>query len=270
MPLTQLFIDTVGWRNAWIGLAVIGAGLIIPLALLFIRRQPEDMGLVPDGDNPGAPVSTQHPPAGQNRGTPEVSVDAETSWTLREAVRSSTFWRLAAVFSLVMLAVGTAGLHRIPNFVDRGLDPGLVAVATSLDAAAGGVSTFTIGFLTERIPVRFLGGLAFVSLSAAILLPIVGDEVLLMFLSFVLFGTGIGGMMLLNSFLWADYFGRAHLGSMRGFVMPMTLFFSGAGAPLAGYIRDITGTYDNIWWVSVTMLLAAAIVLVATKPPVRR
>ncbi|HEX2171948.1 MAG TPA: MFS transporter, partial [Dehalococcoidia bacterium] len=56
VPLTQVFIDAFGWRTAWILLALIGAGAIIPLSLFFVRRQPEDLGLLPDGGPP--PVST--------------------------------------------------------------------------------------------------------------------------------------------------------------------------------------------------------------------
>ena len=48
IPLTQLFIDAWGWKAAWFVLAGLGGAIVIPLAL-FVRRQPEDMGLVPDG-----------------------------------------------------------------------------------------------------------------------------------------------------------------------------------------------------------------------------
>jgi predicted MFS family arabinose efflux permease len=267
VPFTQLLIDTLGWRNAWITLAIIGAGTIILLAPLFIRRQPEDMGLSPDGDRyngiPTEQNNLQHPQTIQSTNTQGI----EVSWTLQEALHSYTFWRLTVVFSLVMLATSTAGLHRIPNFVDKGLEPGLIALAMSLDAAIGGVSTFAIGMLSERIPIRFLGSFAFLSLAIAIFLTITANSALLMFLSFALFGAGIGGMMMLNSFLWADYFGRTHLGSIRGFVMPVILFFSAVGAPLAGYIKDATGTYNNVWWVSIIVLLFAIGVLARTPPP---
>ncbi len=264
VPFTQFLIDTLGWRNAWIALAVIGAGTIILIAPLFIRRQPEDMGLSPDGgryaDMPDEQSKTQ-PQSTTNK------QDTEVSWTLQEALHSYIFWRLTAVFSLVMLAISPAGLHRVPNFVDKGLEPGLIALAMALDAAVGGVSTFAIGLLSERIPIRFLGSLAFLALAIAILLTITSDSALLMFLSFALFGAGIGGMMMLNSFLWADYFGRTHLGSIRGFVMPFILFFSAVGAPLAGYVKDITGTYNNIWWISIILLLIATGALARTPRP---
>ena len=50
VPLTQYLIDEVGWRMAWIILASMGVAVIVPLGAIFIRRQPEDMGLLPDGD----------------------------------------------------------------------------------------------------------------------------------------------------------------------------------------------------------------------------
>ena len=49
VPLTQILIDGVGWRMAWVVLAIIGVAVIVPLSAVFVRRQPEDMGLLPDG-----------------------------------------------------------------------------------------------------------------------------------------------------------------------------------------------------------------------------
>ena len=47
VALTQVLIDGTGWRGAWIYLAITSMALIIPLSLVFLRRQPEDMGLRP-------------------------------------------------------------------------------------------------------------------------------------------------------------------------------------------------------------------------------
>ena len=48
-PVTQFLIDNVGWRDAWLILAVLGTIVTLLVAVLIIRRQPEDMGLLPDG-----------------------------------------------------------------------------------------------------------------------------------------------------------------------------------------------------------------------------
>ena len=77
VPLTQLFIDTWGWRTAWIALAVLGIGVIVPLSLVLVRRQPEDMGLLPDGLSPLAgPDDTEADASAAPRQDPEVFLDS--------------------------------------------------------------------------------------------------------------------------------------------------------------------------------------------------
>lgn len=265
VPLTQILIDAFGWRQAWIYLALIGAGLIIPLSLVFVRRQPEDMGLLPDGVSPAAETSST---TNREREQPLPSAHAiERSWTRSEALRSATFWRLVFVFSVVMLATNTINVHRIPSFMDRGLDPRLISYATALDAGAAGVSTFTMGMVVQRVPARFIGAGGFLMLTLASILTIVANDHPVMFLAMITFGLGIGVQMLMQNYLWAAYFGRQHLGSIRGAVTPITLIFGGAGAPVAGYIRDYTGSYTHVWLTATVFMVVSAVVLALTPPP---
>ncbi|NQW18691.1 MAG: MFS transporter [Chloroflexi bacterium] len=260
VPLTQVFIDLWGWRIAWVVLSTMAASIIIPLSLIFLRREPEDLGLYPDGIDPNF-----HDRSGSE--SPIAPVAPEVSWTAREAMRSYAFWQLVAVFGMVALAVGTVGVHRIPAFMDRGLDPTLVSIATALDAVLAGVSTFTMGMLVSRVEARYLGAAGFSFLAIASVLTIYATTLPIMFLSMAVFGMGIGGMMFLQTYIWADYFGRAHLGRIRGIVMPITLIVGGAGAPVAGYVRDSTGSYNSIWWVGVVlMVLAAALASITVAP----
>ncbi len=90
-----------------------------------------------------------------------------------------------------------------------------------------------------------------------------------MFASMISFGLGIGVMMLMQNYLWAEYFGRGHLGSIRGAVTPITLIFGGAGPPLAGYVRDATGSYTEVWLVSIGLMILGALVMAVTPPPER-
>lgn len=266
VPLTQILIDGVGWRNAWVILAAIGVVVIVPLGAIFVRRQPEDIGMLPDGARPRS-ESPQADGAGAP-GAPGANAPVdEVSWTTRDALRSTTLWRLVIVFSAVQLATGTVALHRIPDFLDRGLDATLVSYATAFDAVCAGASTFAFGMLVSRVPARFLGGLGFSFLAAASVLTIYADNVPIMALSMAIFGLGIGGMMFLNNFIWADYFGRENVGAIRGVVNPINLVVGGLGAPVAGYIYDFTGTYEAAWWVGVALMTFGAILTVMTGPP---
>jgi cyanate permease len=90
-----------------------------------------------------------------------------------------------------------------------------------------------------------------------------------MFASMITFGFGIGAGMLMQNYLWAEYFGRRHQGSIRGAVTPITLLFAAAGPPIAGYVRDVTGSYEPVWYVAVGLMVLGALA-VGTTPPPRR
>ena len=261
VPLTQYLIDTIGWATAWIVLAALGMAVIVPLAAIFLRRQPEDMGLRPDGDT--APDPARRVPAGRGGAADEVS------WSLSEAVRSPTLWKLVLAFSCVSLAIGTVALHRIADFMDKGLDPTLISFATAFDAVCAGATTFAFGMLVRYVPARVLGAFGFALLAAASVLTIYADNAAVMFVSMALFGLGIGGMMFLQNFIWADYFGRESVGSIRGLVNPVNLVVGGLGAPAAGYVRDIWGTYDPAWWAGVALMAFAAALVLGTPAPRR-
>jgi len=259
VPLSQTFIHLYGWRTSWFMLALIGSSVIIPVSFIFVRRQPEDFGLYPDGESPSGEIIDSI--------DDESLKSNEPFWTVREVIVTVKFWLLAILFGSVMLSLSTIGIHRIPNFIDQGLDPTTVAFATSLDPLAFGISTFLFGFLVQKIPIRFIGGIGMIGLSAAIYLSIIGNTSLLMCLSFIIFGLAMGAIMMMNNYIWPDYYGRKFLGSIRGIVTPITLLGSGAGAPLAGYIKDVTGSYDSIWLFMIVVLIIDAFVIVFVKPP---
>jgi hypothetical protein len=134
------------------------------------------------------------------------------------------------VFSLVMMAVSSVGVHRIPSFMDRGLDPRLISYGTALDAAFAGVSTFALGLLTRRAPARLLGACGLVLLAIASAFSIVADTHPMMFVAMITFGLGIGGMMLIQNYVWTD-------------------------------------TYAPVWLVSTGLMLLGALLLATTRPP---
>ena len=54
-PLVGFLVQRSGWRTAWFAIgATIAIGLA-PLALIIVRRTPEALGLVPDGEMEGRP-----------------------------------------------------------------------------------------------------------------------------------------------------------------------------------------------------------------------
>ena len=173
------------------------------------------------------------------------------------------------MFSIVTLAIGTVALHRIPDFADRGFNTKLIANATAMGTVFAGVATFVFGRPVKYLNVRILGALGFSLLAIASVMTIYATNNFIMFSSMSVFGCGIGGMMILQNFIWADYFGREHLGEIQGFAMMFNLILGGIGAPLAGYVHDWTQTYGIVWWAAVALMVCSARLFLATPAPTK-
>ena len=83
----------------------------------------------------------------------------------------------------------------------------------------------------------------------------------------VLFGTGVGGILTMTPVAWANYFGRAHFGAIRGMTLPAQVGGQAAGPLLAGLLHDLTGDYaSGLATFAALSLLAAAVALVTPAP----
>ncbi len=256
LPVTQILIESVGWRNAWLVLAAISMAMIVPMALIFLRRQPEDMGLAPYGAT-GTPAV----------GSGAKAIQEEPLWTAGQAFRTSTFWWLMLFFALVGFAMGSTNVHRLPYWVEAGFDAQLVSYAFAADAAGAALMALTAGLVVDRVPVRFVALASCLGFVGSVALMLLASNTFLLFASTTMFGLAVGANMIVTSFIWADYFGRAFLGTIRGIALPVSLATIGAGSPTAGYIYDATGNYDLVWWMLIVLFGLAAAVVVNIRAP---
>ena len=260
LPFTQFLIDNLGWRGAWATLSVIFIIIAAPIALIFLRRQPEDMGLLVDGDR-------SSPRVAEASGQSSNIDDPEIQWTVREALGTPALWKLMVVFAITGLAQGGASVHRIPYWVERGFDAQVVSFAFSADAAGAATMALISGWLADKLPIRYIAAGSFVGFTAAIFLMICGFNEIYLFASTITFGLSVGAGMVVHSYIFAAYFGREFLGSIRGIVLPVNLISAGIGAPLVGYLHDGLGTYIVAWWFLIALYAIGALLVVTITPP---
>ena len=263
LPVTQWLIDGYGWRSAWQILALIFMIISVPASAMFLRRQPEDMGLRVDGDPPDAPAETE------TGDLPRRPTAEEPAWTVRQAFRTATMWKLVAVFALAGLAQGGASFHRIPYFVEKAYDPLLVSWSFAADAGGAAATALVAGWLADRVPIRFLAAASFAGFIVAILLMIYVSSAEMMFISTIVFGSSVGIGMIVHTYIFAAYYGRAFLGSIRGIVMPANLLSAGLGAPLVGYLHDYAGSYLPAWWIILGIYGSCSALMLTALPPKR-
>jgi MFS transporter, OFA family, oxalate/formate antiporter len=258
MPMVAQFaIDSGGWRSGWLVLAVsvfvVGA---IPIAL-FMRRRPEDMGLVPDG---GPAVAD---PAGKRR----VATGPAKDFTRAQAIRTPTFWLLMLYTALVFCMQAGISLHQAPYLVELGISPTTAAsiIGTfSLSAAAGALIS---GRLGDRFSIRTM----LVAISALMVVASLNmmrvDSSASGFVAAILFGSGIGALMTLTPLAFAVHFGRTHYGAIRGFALPAQVVGQASGPLIAGIIRDNTGSYHAALATFACIGVCAVIAALGLRPP---
>ena len=258
VPFTQFLINGWGWRRAWFVLAIVLISLIVPIASIAVRRQPEDMGLLPDGDLDLEGLSTA-----------KAIVIDEALWTVREAMGTRTFWLLNTAMLLWGMANGGA-VHRMAFWIGRGFDARLVSVVFTIDAIGFSVMILASGFLLDRFTPRFIPAAAFAAIMCSLYLMLVATNTLHMLASVILFGCSSGTILVAQTYMWADYYGRGFLGSIRGITLPFYLAAMAVGAPLTGYIYDRTGAYEIAWKFFIVIYFIGFICMLAAKPPIKK
>ncbi|MFH1383231.1 MAG: MFS transporter [Chloroflexota bacterium] len=272
LPIIAWLIATQGWRATCAigGLVFIVIG--VPLVWLFIRRhRPEYYGLLPDGAVAKAEA------AGADKmidsGVKYAAEVKEIEFTLRQAMRTSTYWLLVIAYTAWSVAGAGITMHLIPFLTDTGIGPiqaaGMVTVmyATSIPGRFGG------GFLADFVShnrLRFLMALTFLLQGAGFAILLLNPSLVAVYLWLVLYGLGHGAFISLIVPVRARCFGRKALGSVTG---SATLFQSpiGAAAPIyIGWVYDTTGSYTTAFIViTIVMVLGMvlALFILPPKPP---
>ena len=262
LPLVvAVAIAIAGWRAGWLTLAVVAIVFgVIPQWFLLVRR-PEDIGLRPDGSAPDPEVP------GSEARTPASD---EVSFTRSRALRTSTLWLLMAYTLFVFPVQAGVSLHQAPHLIERGISPTIAATIVSTFSLAGVLSSLFFGHIGDRVSVRgaLAASAALLALGAVTMRGV--DGPLLGYASAVLFGAGIGGILTMIPVAWANYFGRAHFGAIRGITLPAQVGGQAMGPLAAGVLHDLTGSYaSGLGAFAVLSLLAAGLALI-TRAPRRR
>jgi len=253
-PLCHLLIETLGWRLAYVTL---GAGLG---SVLFI------VVLLAVGDRPvaaqGASVS-----AGDggmvSAGDGEATIpDASGELSLRMAMMKPSFWLLAGAGLLFFGALSSIIAHLVPLATDRGLSKGGASVALGLVVGMGAVGKVLMGYLADRFGSITVLMLTFLLQAVAIFLAAGSQLAASVWVFAILFGIAQGGALTVPPLVMAKLFGNRALGSIVGVYLLLGTLGSLIGPPMAGAIRDATGTYDvSLLGFAVAMALAAFLVL---------
>lgn len=249
---TQL-MEALGWRGAAVSFAGLLAVFAVPLWWLVVNR-PEELGLRPDGEASVPQATTENPNESSN-------VSAVAASDTASLVRSRNFWAITAAVGLAFCASSVLIATLVPYATDLGFDPQQAAFLMSGYAGAGALGRLASGYLADRVDKRIASWIVFGVLISAWTGLVLARSYPALFVASLGMGMGVGGIMPLWGALTGACFGRAVFGRAMGLMTPLMLPFNLAGAPIAAYAFDRTGSYSTVLSAFVVTFLLGALVI---------
>lgn len=228
--LSQFWIEQVGWRWAMGLLGLLVWLVMLPVSLLFFKDRPELYGLQPDGDTLAEAASFQ---AGA----------AERHWTLAEARRTGVFWLFSAGLTVLTMMLAGLVFHQTSLFEVRGLSREVAVSTFYVIALFSVIGNLGMGWLLDRYRARLLLALTLFLLAATMVMVQLMRTPAEALLYAALNGLVSGAFRVIDAVVWAKYFGRLHLGSIRGAVMIGVVGGTALGPYPLGLSMDTFGSY---------------------------
>jgi MFS family permease len=253
--LAGSIVAASGWRTAFWVLGLSVATLALVPLIFVVARRPEEIGLHPDGRRPDpiVPGAASRPP--------------ERSWTAREAVRTRAFWLLMAAHTGMMIAGGGSGVHRVPFFVGEGLDDALVGPMLFIQAIGMMTGGFVGAWATKHFaPSRVVGALMVGTTAMMFLILLVPANGFVLLYGFTE-GVFSGGTFAMLPVMYADYFGRMSIGTIRGLTHPVVMIANATGPLIGGLVFDWRGNYSWAFLTFGTVTGVAALLVWFAAPP---
>ena len=249
VPFTQVLIDSIGWRWALRVLAIMVAIWIVPATLLFVRNA---------GPRAAAPASTAAAAAPPGR-----------HWTVRTVVRSWKFWTTGVLFFAGSAATQMLLVHQVAYLVDHGASALVGATLVGVVGIASIVGKTGWGTLSDRVGREPTYTLAFICVALSVVfLALAGayPRTPLPYVYAVLIGIGYAVTAPLTPAIASDLFGGPRFPRIFGLLHFMNSLGGAAGAWIAGWIFDVTGSYAFALPIAAGMALLAPALLWVVAP----
>ena len=253
-----------GWRGAWMALGVSTLFLTIPAAI-FVRRRPEDLGLHPDGIAPYSDASPD--PNALRERRRQAALAADVVWTRTAVLRTPVLWVMVFAWGLSQFAMASTTLHMVPFLQDLGYPLVVAAAAVSLRSGIGLVASPAWGLFMERIPAQPAAAAQFLLVAAGVAMWLFPPTTPTLVAGILLFGIGGAGSHIAAEMIWASFYGRVSLGTVRGIAYPLQSIFAASGPFALGLAYDLSGSYQSSFVFLVAGCLVSAVLVRFVRPP---
>ena len=249
-------IGQIGWRTTYLLAGATVFTFLMPLVYFFYINRPEEIGQPIDGDR--STSSSQ----------PGASLLPENELTLKEAMRTRSYWVLTMAW-FTWAAIATAiTFNLLPIFTSKGLTEQQAAASYTILMVVSAIFQIIGGVIADRIQLRWMafGALGLYGVAVGTLIYVPGSSVVLVYTLILGMAQGLFGG--LGNTVWVRYFGREHLGKIRGSVWTAAVAGSSIGPFLMGVSYDQSGGFFISLFVIAMILFGLSIAGLWATPPV--
>ena len=248
-PIAAVLVSAYGWRVAILVMSLTG-GICMLLSSIVLERDPERVGQQPDGRIVATAVSSE---------------DLQKGMTPAEAWRSRTYWKIFGMYALTFIAVFVPFVHGVQFAQSLGASLQTASTVISAIGIGGLIGRLVMGPVSDRIGRKnavmlalFLETVSFFGMAGT-------NSLWLLYLSAATFGFAYGGGVVVFPPLVADFFGRAHAGSIVGRIFATAGTMAAIGPYTAQVLRDALGNYR--WAFLLSGIANGLALLLATRLP---
>lgn len=243
--LANWLAENHGWRNAYVGLALIGAAVTFPVVFALFRPR-------------GAGTHHDAKAAASSLVGKGVSV--------RDGLRTPSFLKLAAATVLFSVALCALTTNAVPVLLSRGMTPATAAGYAGLLGLGSVIGRLGGGLLLDRFDAARVA-------AASVTMPVIAVLILLFLpgdaaagAACLIVGLSVGTEVDCCAYLAAKHFGLKSFGTLFGAMNGMMLFGNGLAPVIANYVYDVTRSYGPVLWFQIPACLITALLFLWLGP----
>ena len=247
-PLVRYLISSYDWRTAFVIMGVIIGAIGLPAALLLKHPQESSAARITKKEQIAMP-------------------EFQDGMIARQAVKTLPFLMLLYIFMSLLFGISTIMSHLVAHLEDLGFDPMKAAFIITLIGGGGIIGRIMIGGIADRVGNKIMLSLCLIIQMLLFFVLIFAEKLQTFYLVGACYGLSYGGSIPNIIILNSKFFGIGSAGKIFGILFFGAMLGGAAGAPIAGYVYDITNTYSVAFFIGGILILTASILSIIIKPP---
>lgn len=260
-PFAAYLILNLDWRMAYVIMGLIAGLILIPISRL-LRKDPYEIGTVPDGEKSNSIHGQVSEPVGENLRPAYLS--------LSQALRTRSFWLILFIWVFSAFSIFLIQIHIVPHATDLGFSFVEAATILSLIGFSVMFGRAIIGTASDKLGRKNTAFVFSLLQVGAVLLLLWARDLWMFYLFALVHGFTQGGLGTALTALIGDIFGLPNVGKLMGVLSVGWAVGASIGPVIGGLIFDVSNSYYAAFLIMAVLIVIRPLLLVLIRPEIGR